>query len=127
MKRLLKTGEPNIQGHVCVIVQLLVYSLGDTVHQLVSPHSVATVRLPTITLGERSGVKLVVARQDINQDSVFEEGSGGTYLNNHSQNGDDTAYISSIYEGNLNSWSLNNHVENSSKSICYNPFNKEVL
>jgi len=126
MKRLLKTGEPNIQGHVCVIVQLLVYSLGDTVHQLVSPHSVATVRLPTITLGERSGVKLVVARQDINQDSVFEEGSGGIYLNNHNQNGDDTAYISSIFEGNLNSWSLNNHVENSSKSICYNPFNKEM-
>ena len=68
-----------------------------------------------------------MARQDINQDSVFEEGSGGTYLDNHNQNGDDTAYISSIFEGNLNSWSLNIHVENSSKSICYNPVNKEVL
>ena len=59
-----------------MIIQLLLYSLGDSVHQLVSPHSVATVSMPTITLGERSGVKLVVARQEIYQDSVFEEGSG---------------------------------------------------
>ena len=126
MNILLKTGETNIQSCGFVIIQLLLYSLGDTVHQLVSPRSVATVNMPTITLGERSGVKLVVARQEIYRDNVFEEGSGGTYLNKSNDNGDNTAYISSIFEGNLNSWSLNNHIENSSKSICYNPVDKEV-
>ena len=126
MKILWKTGETNIQLCGFMIIQLLLYSLGDSVHQLVSPHSVATVSMPTITLGERSGVKLVVARQEIYQDSVLEEGSGGTYLNNHNNNGDGTAYISTIFQGNLNSWSLNTHIENSSKSICYNPVDKEV-
>ena len=108
------------------LVLTTLHSSGDSVHQIVSPNSVATVRLPTIKLGDRSGVRMVVGRQESKQGGAFEEGSGEAFSDSSSHSRHDLAYISSNFEGNLNTWSLNGYLENSSKSLCYNPVRKEV-
>ena len=99
-----------------------------SVEQIVAPNSVTTVGLPTIHLGNRSGLRIWAGPHQSEKNIVFEEGSGEAYMDNkNDQSKKEIVYFSTNFEGNLNTWSLNvNSRGNSSKSLCYNPVSDKV-
>eukprot|EP00092_Neocalanus_flemingeri_P001570 GFUD01001673.1.p1 GENE.GFUD01001673.1~~GFUD01001673.1.p1 ORF type:complete len:783 (-),score=140.40 GFUD01001673.1:69-2417(-) len=97
--------------------------------QIVAPDSLTKVRLPTIQLGDRSGIQIWAGRQESGESVVFEEGSGVDNLDNKGdQTKKDIAYFSTNFEGNLNTWSLDmNSRQSFSKSLCYNPDQNKAM